>query len=707
MPTLLNRNVVIPHPDLNPDQKGQDLSSHTGLDYIINYITLMDSQRASKMGQKIFLNRTGTGGGKSTLIPPGLFKTRGKRIAITQPTRMTAESIPFEVVKYQKDLKMGENIGYQTGLINKSVKSGIIYMTTGILLQQILVMDPEQFMHRYSTLIIDEVHKHDLNADFLLRSLKMFYRSNWSNPDCPILILMSATIEPEKYLAYFETTNFLDIKGEDSQPIEEIWPEVQASDMDQAIVDCVKIILEDEVNNKDEIGDTLIFLPTVVDIKNINKLLSSDNNKDNIVEVYSAVNDKNTSGYKELFHPPKKNGRIILSTNAAETGITFPYLSNIIDTGMSFQVLFNPMYATLVMYKNWIAKANARQRRGRVGRIKKGKYYPMFTKEQYENLIDDPYPDMYATDISSYLLNFIVKYLEIKYDYIDMKLIQSGKLGFDPLALDLIHTPSSESLQLCFDKLYQLGLIDTNWTPTLSGYLVSRFRKLSIEQSKLILMAYTFDADIMGCIIISSCLAIGAKRLGNYNDLKIDIKDDKTRFNISDDFIQIILIYETIIEKMQHMSGVNPMKDLEKWFIENKLDYQGWLDVIELINEIELQLIEMGLRINYDRTLLIKRINKSPNEAFDDIIKIKRVLIESYRLNILTWNDIIKCYITNYKHNNVRCYSELVMGENPPKYILTDLILYKSSNSGQMSFNTGTCISVLDKFIDFDINFMY
>jgi HrpA-like RNA helicase len=687
MPTLLNRNVVVPHPDLNPEQKGQDLAAHTGKDYITNYITIHDTNRAQIMGQKVYVIRAGTGSGKSTILPPSLLKVRGRRIAITQPTRMTAEQIPYEVVKYQSDLQMGENIGYQTGLINKSVKEGLIYMTTGILLQQILVMDPEQFQNRYSTLIIDEVHKHDLSADFLLRALKMFYRLNWNNPNCPILILMSATIEPEKYLAYFETTNFIDIKGEDSQPIDELWAPIKSENTDNTIVDIIK----NEILNSDKDKlDTLVFLPTVFAIKTLKKLLLDENIDENLIkEVYSSVNDKSKGGYKELFTPPKSKGRIILATNSAETGITFSYLLNVIDTGLSYQVLFNPTYNCTIMHINWISKASARQRRGRVGRVQKGNYYTVYTKEQYENFNDDLYPEMYTMDISSYILNFIVKYMDIKFDLLIGELKINGKLAFDPMNLDLIHTPSSETILLTFDKLYQLGLIDTDWIPSLSGYLCSRLRKLNVESSKLILSAYNYDADILGCIIIASCLTVGSRRLGDYKKM---LEKSKISNRIEDEFIDFILVYELIIQKMQHTNKSNSVGELEKWFENNELEYEGWLAVIELINEI-------------DRSFLIDL--KSEGDL-TEIIKIKKSLIEAYRLNILTWNDIIKCYVSNYKHNSVRCHSRLVNDDHtPPKYILTDQIIYKSSRNGQMSFNTGSSISILDNFVEYDINFMY
>lgn len=694
-PTLLTRGVVIPHPDINPNQRGKDLASQIGRDYIVNYITHMDDQKHTAMGDKIYVIKSGTGSGKSSVLPPALLKNRGKRIAITQPTRLTAEQIPFDVIKHQKQLRMGDSIGYQTGLINKTPKKGLVYMTTGILLQQLLVMPPEQVIRKYSTIIIDEVHKHDLTTDFLLRTLKIFYRTNWNNPECPILIMMSATIEPDKYINYFDTKNYIDIKGEDSQPIEEKWPTTNCEDTDKYITGLI-------TNIDTTTGDTLVFLPTIFAIKTLRELLEHEG-IDNIVEVHSAVND--SSSYKELFHKPNNGGRIILATNAAETGVTFPFLQNIIDTGLAFQVIYNPQYAVTAMFIGPISQASARQRRGRVGRVTKGTYYPVFTKQTHEKLIVDPYPEMYSLDICSYLLNFIVKYMELEYDYDQRAVVKKGKLEFDPLSLELIHTPSSETMQLCFDKLYQLGLIDTDWNPTLSGFLVSRFRKISVEQAKMILSAYIYNADVMAVVVIAACLSVGTKKLG---DLKSNI-DDNAKYQISDEFIELVLVYEKIINEMQQNEDENPIKAIEQWFTGTGMDYQGWLDVIELVNEIQLQLIEIGLHVNMTRQTLLQQL-KDGGSALEEVKKIKQCLLEAYRLNIATWNDIIGGYVSNYKNNKLKCNSQLIptIGDNkPPKYILTDQIIYKANRSGQMNFHTGSCITVLDNFVEFDSHFLY
>ena len=57
------------------------------------------------------------------------------------------------------------------------------------------------FFKSLSHLILDEVHERDIDSDFALITLKNLLNQN-INPDIKI-ILMSATIQPEKFAKYF------------------------------------------------------------------------------------------------------------------------------------------------------------------------------------------------------------------------------------------------------------------------------------------------------------------------------------------------------------------------------------------------------------------------------------------------------------------------------------------------------------------------
>ena len=62
-----------------------------------------------------------------------------------------------------------------------------------------------QELLRYSHIIIDEVHERDINTDMFLGVLKIIYKHYSGDKSLlPKIIIMSATLDGEKYASYFE-----------------------------------------------------------------------------------------------------------------------------------------------------------------------------------------------------------------------------------------------------------------------------------------------------------------------------------------------------------------------------------------------------------------------------------------------------------------------------------------------------------------------
>ena len=132
----------------------------------------------------------------------------------------------------------------------------------------IVSMTPEDFMKRYKYIFVDEVHKYDQPTDLTLKELSVFFEKHGDNPECPILIMMSGTLNPEELAEYFNIslkTQYIEVEGSKGFPITEHWPENSISDIGQEIVK----IVEANINK-----DILIFLPTGASMKNIKMKLS-------------------------------------------------------------------------------------------------------------------------------------------------------------------------------------------------------------------------------------------------------------------------------------------------------------------------------------------------------------------------------------------------------------------------------------------------
>ena len=131
MPTLLTKGNIVPQKWMSVSEK-QDGQNKITKDFLIDFISNRVPERRNEhskikpksFGYKVILLKSGTGSGKSTVLPPELyykfFEKKHKTIVITEPRRLTAESIPEDILKYHSKLKMGVNIGWQTKNISRN-----------------------------------------------------------------------------------------------------------------------------------------------------------------------------------------------------------------------------------------------------------------------------------------------------------------------------------------------------------------------------------------------------------------------------------------------------------------------------------------------------------------------------------------------------------------------------------------------------------
>uniref|UniRef100_A0A8D0KJS2 ATP-dependent RNA helicase DHX29 n=1 Tax=Salvator merianae TaxID=96440 RepID=A0A8D0KJS2_SALMN len=166
-----------------------------------------------------------TGSGKSTQVPQFLLEDllcnernlNKCNIVCTQPRRISAVSLATRVCEELacENGPGGKNslCGYQIRLESRTGEATrLLYCTTGVLLRK---LQEDVLLSNVSHVIVDEVHERSVQSDFLLIILKeiLHKRSDLH------LILMSATVDSEKFSSYFTHCPIIRISGR-SYPVD-------------------------------------------------------------------------------------------------------------------------------------------------------------------------------------------------------------------------------------------------------------------------------------------------------------------------------------------------------------------------------------------------------------------------------------------------------------------------------------------------------
>ncbi|XP_041420858.1 ATP-dependent DNA/RNA helicase DHX36 isoform X2 [Xenopus laevis] len=464
-----------------------------------------------------------TGCGKTTQVTQFILDdhiNRGKGsscyIVCTQPRRISAISVAERVAAERGETCGRENsTGYQIRLESQMPRrqGSILYCTTGIVIQW-LQSDPH--LANVSHIVIDEIHERNLQSDVLMAIVKdlLTLRSDLK------VILMSATLNAEKFSQYFENCPMLHIPGftypvkeylledviemvrympkdSDRRPrwkkrfmqgrmirpekeqkeelYRERWPDfvrklqtkysqstieaLETADDEKVDLDLIVELIRFIVL-KGEDGAILVFLPGWDNISTLHDLLMSQvmfkSDKFIIIPLHSLMP---TVNQKEVFkRPPPGVRKIVIATNIAETSITIDDVVHVIDGGKIKETHYDTQNNISTMTAEWVSHANAKQRKGRAGRVQPGHCYHLYNSLR-DSLLDD------------YQLPEIVR-MPLEELCLQIKILKLGGIG--SFLSKLMDIPSREAICLAINHLMELNALDNHEELTPLGFHLAR-----------------------------------------------------------------------------------------------------------------------------------------------------------------------------------------------------------------------------------------
>ncbi|MFO8089532.1 MAG: ATP-dependent RNA helicase HrpA [Desulfatiglandaceae bacterium] len=503
-----------------------------------------------------------TGCGKSTQLPKMCIAAgRGidGKIGCTQPRRIAAIAVCNRIAEEIGE-KSGGSVGYRIRFTDRTNRRSYIkVMTDGILLAE---AQRDRMLSEYDTLIVDEAHERSLNIDFLLGMLR---KLTSRRPDLKVIIT-SATMDTEKFSTAFSDAPVITVEGR-MFPVELRYRPANH----QAVEKEDRTYVDDAVEAVGELldarrrGDILVFMPTEADIlEACERIEGVRRESDMVLPLFARLS---AAEQQNVFASGRKR-KVIVSTNVAETSLTIPGITYVVDTGVARIPRYLPRTRTTIMPIVPISRSSADQRKGRCGRVRGGVCIRLYSEEDYEGRPRFTPPEIQRANLAEVILRML-----------SLKLGDIGKFPF-------IDPPTKRSVADGFQLLGELGAVsgtEGRVLLTARGALMARM-PLDPRISRMIL-----EACGQGCLeeiaVIASALSIQDPRERPTGKTAEADRRHSAFVHPESDFLTLFNIFQACDRIVQQTS----QNQMRKFCRENYLSYiriREWRDIFRQITAI-------------------------------------------------------------------------------------------------------------------------
>lgn len=520
-------------------------------------------------GNQVIVVQSPTGSGKTTQIPVILHEagySESGIIAVTQPRRIAALSVSEFIARQLKTSYPGL-VGYKMRFEDKTDSTTRIkIMTDGILLQE-MKLDP--WLSRYSVVMVDEAHERSLNIDFVLGLLKrvLAQRQDFK------VIVSSATMNTEAFSHYFDGCPVVTIDTitypvtvvYDSPPVPVTTATAAGCSM---LLDKIEDTVSRVLDNRTS-GGMLCFLPGEKIIKDCIRRLSEApfSRKIHLIPLYGRLAKEEQERVFDA--PPFGKKKIIVSTNIAETSVTIPDITTVIDSGLAKLNYYNPRTYTSSLNETPVSKASCNQRKGRAGRTQPGVCYRLYSRKDYESRPLYTLEEIYRTDLSEVVL----------------RMSELGITDFD--SFDFISPPGKEGMIGAVQTLRLLKALNPDNTLSPTGKLMAEF-PLAPRQSRIIVESILHAPDVLEEVLIAAAFLSAQSPFVLPPGEEMDARRAHHSFrDMQGDFVSYIKLFRTY----------TAIKNTEKFCKNNYLDERVMAEIKNIKEQLEQIVTDLGIPV--------------------------------------------------------------------------------------------------------------
>jgi ATP-dependent helicase HrpB len=361
------------------------------------------------------------GAGKTTRVPPALVGDG--RVLVLQPRRVAARSIARWIAEEQ-GWTLGREVGWHIRFDKRvGPDTRLILATEGILTAR-LQQDP--LVHDLRTIVIDEFHERSIHADVGLA----LAREAWRAREDLRLVVMSATLDAARVSEYLGGCPVIDVPGR-QHPLDIGYS--PGTSVDQAIASVLPRTT----------GAVLCFLPGAPEIRRAAEQLAGVRAVSGvpIVQLHGGLDGE----AQDAALRPTGGRRVVLATNLAETTVTVPDVTCVVDSGLHKVARYDADRAIDSLEIERISQDSADQRAGRAGRVQAGIVVRLW--DSRDRLRPHREPEIARVDLAATVLEILA-------------------WGGDPKTIGWFEPPPEEAIEAALTLLTRLGAVEgTRLTP--------------------------------------------------------------------------------------------------------------------------------------------------------------------------------------------------------------------------------------------------
>jgi ATP-dependent helicase HrpB len=389
-------------------------------------------------------------------VPPVLAEDGP--VIVLQPRRIAARSLARRIAE-ERGWTLGEEAGWHVRFDRKFSKNTRVLVATEGILTARLQSDP--LLTGFRTIVIDEFHERSLHADLALA----LARQAWLARGDLRIVVMSATLDAEPVAAFLGRAPVVRVAGRPFPVTVEYAPGVDPADAIRAEL-------------AREGGDVLAFLPGVPEIGRLARALAG--NPALRGARILQLSGRSSPEEQDDVLTPSAGRRVILATNVAETSITVPGVTAVIDTGLHKVPRLDTALGLDRLESERISLDSADQRAGRAGRTRPGRAVRLW--DPRDVLRAHREPEIARVDLAPPILEVLA-------------------WGGDPASFEWFEAPPRDAIASAMELLRLLGAVDGGRVTPL-GELLRRL-PLPPRLARVLVAAPGSSLAMAACTVLS------------------------------------------------------------------------------------------------------------------------------------------------------------------------------------------------------------